>query len=135
MKINVKQNRINSVLSVIVSTSDWSRHELDSIVRFGEPTIQIGGKFVKLCTRCLVPRCPFDDSNDLPENCEFYVAEAEKKVRSDFPIMVEFGPDDFDEPELCARSWTDEIVGRIVDAVRELRQTSADIVREETYEV
>ena len=135
MKIKVVQNKINSVLSVIVSTTDWSRHELDAIVRFGEPTVQIGGKFLKRCPECFLPPCPSDDSNDVPEWCEFELAESEKKVRSEFPVMVEFGPDDFDDPELCAKSWSDEIVRRIVRCVKKLRQTTADIVREETYEI
>lgn len=134
MKIRVGQNRINSVLSVIVSTDDWSRHELDSIVRFGEPKVQIGGTFVKECLPCMLPPCP-DESNDEPDWCRFDVAESERGIRSEFPIMMEFGQDDFDDPELCAKSWSDEIVRRIVREVRRLRRTEADIVKEETYEV
>lgn len=134
MKINVIQNRINSILSVVVETTDWSRHELDSIVRLGEPKVQIGGKFLKECPQCLPTPCPFD-SNDIPEWCEFSIAEAEKGIRSEFPIMVEFGSDDFDDPELCAKSWSDEIVRRIVREVKKLRRTTFDLIRKETYEV
>ena len=36
MKIRVSQNRINSILSVVVSTYDWSNHELDMIVKLGK---------------------------------------------------------------------------------------------------
>ena len=131
MKVRVSQNKINSVLSVIVSTEDWSRHELDSIVRFGEPSIQIGGKFRKHCTKCVPLPCN-DDSND--EWCWFELPEQEKKIRSDFPILVEFGPDDFDDPELCARSWSETIVRRIAKAVERLRHKSANLVKEEVYE-
>lgn len=134
MKIRVSQNRINSILSVVVSTTDWSRHELDSIVKLGEPKVQIGGKFLKHCTACFPHPCP-DESNDIPDWCWFELAESEKGVRSGFPIMVEFGEDDFDDPELCAKSWSDEIVRRIVRAVKQLRRTTLDLVREETYEV
>ena len=131
MKVRVSQNKINSVLSVIVSTEDWSRHELDSIVRFGEPSVQIGGKFRKHCTKCAPIPCN-DDSND--EWCWFELPEQEKKIRSDFPILVEFGPDDFDDPGLCARSWSETVVRRIAKAVERLRNKSANIVKEEVYE-
>lgn len=129
MKVRVSQNKINSVLSVVVSTEDWSRHELDSIVRFGEPSIQIGGRFLKHCTRCMPSPCREQD-----ESCWFEIPEQEKKIRSDFPILVEFGPEDFDEPGLCAKSWSDAIVGRIAKEVERLRRTSANLVKEETYE-
>lgn len=131
MKVRVSQNKINSVLSVIVSTEDWSRHELDAIVRFGEPTIQIGGKFRKHTTRCLP--CPCDGSND--DGCMFELPEQEKKIRSDLPILVEFGSDDFDEPAVCAKSWADVIVERISRAVGKLRRTNAHLVKEEIYEI
>ena len=175
MKVRVSQNRINSILSVIVSTEDWSRHELDAIVRFGEPKIQIGGRFLKHCTKCMHPRHgqhgpeadrlrseigriieseietgyrppkelvdlvapkpPCDcDSNDEDPSCWFELPEQEKGVRSDLPILVEFGSDDFDDPELCARSWADEIVGRIARAVEGLRRENANLVKEEVYE-
>lgn len=131
MKVRVNQNKINSVLSVIVSTEDWSRHELDAIVRFGEPSIQIGGRFRKHSTKCLP--CPCDESND--DDCFFELPEQEKKIRSDLPILVEFGADDFDDPALCAKSWSDVIVGRISRAVDKLRRTNANLVKEEVYEL
>lgn len=134
MKIRVSQNRINSILSVVVSTYDWSNHELDMIVKLGEPKIQIGGEFKKACIPCMLPPCP-DHSNDYPDWCTFELPEAEKGVRSEFPVMVEFGSDDFDDPELCAKSWSDEIVRRIARAVKVLRRQTLDLVREETYEV
>lgn len=129
MKVRVNQNKINSVLSVLVSTEDWSRHELDAIVRFGEPTIQIGGRFLKHCTKCMPSPC-----HDPDEDCWFEIPEQEKKIRSDLPILVEFGADDFDDPALCAKSWADVIVGRIAKAVEKLRRTNANLVKEEVYE-
>jgi len=170
MKVRVNQNRINSVLSVVISTDDWSRHELDLIVRFGEPTIQIGGKFLKHCTKCIKRHgrrkgrldrelgmivrddldsgygtdpgiveltsqsgdCGCDESND--DDCCFELPEQEKKIRSDMPILVEFGEEDFDDPALCARSWADEIVKRIAKAVDRLRKINSNLVKEEVYE-
>ena len=181
MKVRICQNRINSVLSVVVSTEDWSRHELDAIVRFGEPEIRIGGVFRKHCRRCdcvphvhpprgdrdkidnlldtvagivrddvdsgygiqntlldmrdSVSEYEYDESdmsND-PE-CFFELPEASKRVRSEFPVLVQFDADEFDDPEVCAKSWSDEIVRRIAEAVERLRKTSADLVKEEVYE-
>ena len=60
MKIKVQQCLINSIPSVIVYTEDWSRQELDAILRFGEPEIDIGGKFDKH------PRKDPDPSGDDP---------------------------------------------------------------------
>ena len=47
MKIKVQKARINAVPSVIIYTEDWSKQELDNILRFGEPLVDIGGEFSK----------------------------------------------------------------------------------------
>lgn len=47
MRIRVQYTRINSVPSVILYTEAWDRRDLDDIVRFGEPKVEIGGRFEK----------------------------------------------------------------------------------------
>lgn len=132
MKVIVKQNKINSVLSVIIAITDWSRHELDNVVRYGEPEIDIGGVFHTLPP----PPCGClpEDSNDLLPG-DFYIPSKYKKLRSEFPILQEFDSRDYEYPERCAIAWKDEIIRRVVRAVSELRQVDNHFVKEEIHEI
>lgn len=132
MKVIVKQNKINSVLSVIVAITDWSRHELDNVVRYGEPEIDIGGVFH---TRPVDCECDKDDSNDGLRPGDFYIPSKYKKLRSEFPVMQEFDSRDYEDPEKCAIAWKTEIVDRIRKAVADLRQIDCHFVKEEIHEI
>lgn len=186
MKIKVYQNLINSVYSVVVSNEDFDRGDLDAIVKYGEPEVDIGGIFLKHTPPCL---CKFgqktcctvedrvvglldgldrltaeelssgdgvqesllnlkqaasgcciytqEDVESCPE-CFFVMPASLKKVRSDFPVMVEFNSEvvpEGDDPKLIAGWWADEVVRRIACAMKTLRSRASAVVKEETYEI
>lgn len=183
MKIRVCQTSINSVLSSIVSLSDWDKGELDAIVRYGDPVVDVGGWFLKQGrTEVHSPPPPTSTSLDdrvrsfldrlratnisglsngdaivdwikelkeasmdvgsyTPEDlenhpdCFFELPSSEKRIYADFPVMAEFDRSKYDQPELCAKSWSDEIVRRLTVAVRGLRCFSTLVIKEEVYEV
>lgn len=156
MKIRIQRSKINGVPSAVVHTTDWSRQDLDAILSVGEPSVDIGGKFWK-CRRC-------DDSNDecperprgffesLPETCGcdpedsaegyedtddyFTIPSSGKKIRSGFPVLMDFSSDYFTNPELCAKIWADEMARRIACKVRMLRFMGTALAgKEEVYDV
>lgn len=142
MKIRIQRSLINSVPSVIVYTTDWSREELDCMLRLGEPFVNLGGVFWKT-------PCHVDDSNDCPcvealedsndgycesDDC-FVMPEAMKRIRSDFPVLQQFPEDRFENPELVAKIWADEIARRIAVEVKDIRYNGTMFSKEETYEV
>jgi hypothetical protein len=187
MKIKVYQKKINGVLSVIIATTDWSKFDLDSIIKLGEPEIDIGGVFKKLNSECSCIQGEYQSNSDLkgkvvgffdklnkveeadvdcgddiaktilelkdaanseptytdevisenPE-CFFELGHSNRKIRSDFPIMIDFTVSDseleFDVQEK-AKSWSDTIVKRIVREIKKLRAMSEMIIKEEVYEV
>lgn len=141
MRITVQRCLINSVPSVVISTSCWSTLELGAMIRLGEPVVDIGGVFYK--NPCGVGSndecgCP-DDSNDSNDVCEtdecFSLPSSMKGVKSGFPVMVQFDSGKFMEPEVCAKAWADEIARRIAVEVKNLRYNGAMFVKEEVYEV
>ena len=183
MKIRVCQNSINSTLASVISLSDWDKGELDAIVRYGDPVVDVGGWFLKQgCKEVSAPPPPTSTSLDdrvrsfldrlratdvtgiasgnaivdwikelkdasmdvgsyRPEDvdahpeCFFDIPSSEKRIYADFPVMMEFDRSKYDQPELCAKSWSDEIVRRLTVAVRGLRCFSTLVIKEEVYEV
>lgn len=157
MKIRVQRSDINSVPSVVVYTTDWSRQDLDAILRVGEPSVDIGGKFMK-CRHCEdsndlgcacpdIPRGFFEslssecDPEDSAEGYEdtdeyFTVPSSFRKIRTGFPILVDFSPEYFKNPELNAKIWADEMVRRLTCKIRTLRFIGTALSgKEEVYEV
>lgn len=187
MKIKVYQKKINGVLSVIVATTDWSKSDLDFIIKLGEPEIDIGGVFKKLNSECSCIQGEYQSNSDLkvkvigffdklnqveetdvdcgndiaktilelkdasnseptytdevirenPE-CFFELDHSNRKIRSDFPIMIDFTVSDSElesDVQEKAKSWSDTIVRRIAREVKKLRTISEMTINEEVYEV
>jgi len=159
MKIRVYRSVINSVPSVVVRTTDWGRDDLDAILRVGEPEVEIGGRFEK-CRKpadrsntcdiamsmlgCIDsndrwPDCQCDDSTDAgysEDDDSFTVPCMKVKVRSGFPVMVDFSPDYFKCPQSIAKIWSSEVAERISRAVGALRLLGSVLSsEEETYVV
>lgn len=158
MKIRVSRHKINSIPSVVVYTTDWSRQDLDAILRVGEPSVDIGGKFWKF-RRCddssdsndlnddlarhdrffepLSDTCSDDSAEGYEDTDDYFVIPSHcVKIRSEFPVMVDFGEDYFKRPELCAKLWSDEVSRRIARKVRMLRFVGTTLSgKEEVYDV
>ena len=141
MRIAVRRMKVNGVQCAVVETVDWSRHELDLMLRQGEPEIELGGKFMLQTPECLCSCChEVDPSNDLdgdgvPDHCYFDVGERLVGLASGFPVMEQFAVDEFPMPEEAAKAWSDEVSRRIVQAVRRLREADGAVSTSEVYEV
>lgn len=141
MKIRVKRLLVDSIPCVILSTEDWGKQDLDSMLRFGEPFVEIGGRFYKSGCRHDGPENP-EDSTDLPD-CESFVETdeyfdmpcKEKGIRSGFPVMIKFTAEHFEDPMACAAIWAEELPRRITHQVKWLRNLSCISKKEEVYEV
>lgn len=141
MRISVRRMKVNGVQCAVIETLDWSRHELDLMLRHGEPEIELGGKFMLQRPECLCS-CGYDvdPSNDLdgdgvPDYCYFDVGMRFAGLASGFPVMEQFGVDSFQMPEEAAKAWSDEVSRRIVQAVRRLRESDGAVSTSEVYEV
>lgn len=85
MKIKVSQRRINSVLSVVISTFDWDNVELNTIVHYGDPIIDIGGRIPLI--GCKSSQVPPPSISSIDESVKKFIL----KLKSTSPTDVSNG--------------------------------------------
>ena len=129
MKKRVYQRFDNSVFQVVIRTEDWSQGDIELMVQYGEPEIDIGGTIQYLFggeTKTVVfgseflrilhgfPHVRGFDSRDYPHDTE---AES------------------LEEAKAIGLSWKDTVLGRIDAAVTGLRAKNISCPTEEVSEV
>lgn len=123
MKIRTFLNMDDSVYRIVVLTEDWSEGDMELMVQFGEPEIDVGGKVDYLY-------------NDEPKSKTFgyeYV-----RVLHGFPCSRGFDVRDYDseaEAVSIGNAWKDEVVDRIRESVMGLRAKAAPLPTEEIVEI
>lgn len=123
MKIRTFLNMDNSVYRIVVMTEDWSQGDLELMVQFGEPEIDVGGEVSYLY-------------NDEPKEKTFgyeYV-----RLVHGFPCSRGFDARDYDSEEeavAIGNAWKDKVVVSLRDAVLDLRAKSSPLPTEEISEV
>jgi len=95
----------NDIYQVSIYTQEWSQGDLDLIVKFGEPEIDLGGDFT-------VPT--FTLPNDLA------------KIKSDSPFTVSFDVKDAADAKDRANRWATDMITRLTSAIATLRGHSDD---------
>lgn len=123
MKIRVFQQMDNSVFRVVVCTQDWSQGDLDLMAQFGEPEVNVGGEVQYV----------FEEEAKTKQFGDDFV-----RLLHGFPYCRGFDMRDYEdgqEATAIGMAWKDGIVGRIGDAVRDLRQKQAPLSTEEVSEV
>lgn len=123
MKIRTFLNMDDSVYRIILMTEDWSQGDLELMVQYGEPEIDVGGEVSYL----------YDDVQKEKTFGYEYL-----RIVHGFPYARGFDSRDYDSPEeavAIGNAWKDKVVGDIRDAVLELRAKSAPLPTEEISEV
>lgn len=123
MKIRVFCNMINSVYKVTFLTEDWSCSDIELMVQYGEPDVNLGGDVTYT-----------------------YDGEQKEKAFGDRIVRVVHGSpfsmcfdsrdyDSVDEAMAVGNAWKDGVVAKIRGAVDALRQHEAVLPVEEVVNV
>ena len=75
------------------------------------------------------------EAAQIDEEDFFCLPVAYKKIRSEFPILMTFTEEHFQDPEKVGKLWADEIARRIAIEVKGLRYLGTLFQKEEVYEI
>jgi len=103
MKVRTFKVLNNDIYQVSMYTEEWSQLDLELMVKYSEPEIDLGGSFT-------VP------TFTLPTNLA--------KIKSDSPFNISFDVNDYANAEAMADRWATEIVVRLTAAIVALRANS-----------
>lgn len=119
MKIRIFQNMDDMVYRIVMFTEDWSQGDVELMVQYGEPEIDVGGEVE-------------------------YIVDGEQKSKTfgdeyirlihGFPYSRGFDARDYDsvmEAISLGNAWKDKVVSDIRLAIAELRSKSTAIPTEE----
>lgn len=124
MKKRVYSTMDNGVYRVDVYTEDWSHGDVDLMMQFGEPEIEMAGEFEYTYNE---EKRSKDLGNELA------------RVMHGFPYSRVFDSRDYDgkvdEAVEAGRAWKEKILARIDFAIKELRDKSSPLPTEEVYEI
>lgn len=129
MKKRIYQGFDNSVFQVVVRTEDWSQGDLELMVQYGEPEVDIGGDIQYL----------FDgETKTATFGSEFL------RVLHGFPHVRGFDARDYpnetetkslEEAKAVGIAWKDAVLGRIDTAITSLRAKNVACPTEEVSEI
>ena len=103
MKVRTFKVLNNDIYQVSMYTEEWSQLDLQLMVKFSEPEIDLGGSFT-------VPT--------------FTLANLLAKIKSDSPFNQSFDVNDYADAEDRADRWATEMVVRLTSAITALRANS-----------
>jgi hypothetical protein len=118
MKIRVFSKLQNGIYNVTIATQDWSDGDKQLMLKYAEPTIDLGGEFV----------------SDTPY-LEFTLSNKLVLVMSESPFTQRFDSRDYADADERATCWKSEIVDRITVAVVEMRELYDTFTREEVTDL
>lgn len=123
MKIRIFQKMDNSIFRVVICTQDWSQGDLDLMEQFGEPEVNVGGDV----------QYTFGGETKTKTFGDDFV-----RLLHGFPYCRGFDMRDYDdgqEATAIGLAWKNEVLGRIGEAVHDMRQKQAPLTTEEVTEV
>ena len=103
MKVRTFKVLNNDIYQVSMYTEEWSQLDLQLMVKFSEPEIDLGGDFT---------------------SPTFILPHLLVKIKSDSPFNISFDVNDYADAEDRADSWATEILSRLDDAITTLRTNS-----------
>lgn len=112
MKLRTFKSLKDDVYKVTIYTEDWSTNDINLMLKFGEPEIDLGGEF---------------------EEPDFTLNTNLVRIKTESPFNVSFDARDYEDAEERADLWATTISERITTAVTTLRAQS-DTFTSETVE-
>ena len=118
MKIRSFNTLANGVYQVAIYTEDWSESDKQLMIKYGEPSVDIGGSFL----------------GDVPY-LDFTLSSKLVLIMSETPFTQRFDSRDFADAEDRANHWKSTIVDRLSGAIAILRTGDDTFTKEEVETV
>lgn len=140
MKIRVFLSMDDSVFRVLINTEDWSERDLELMVQYGEPEINVGGDVTYTYSDTTI-KSQGASARSASVDPEKTVTFGDEYVRvlHGFPYMRSFDSRDYSsvgEARAVGNEWKEIVIGRIEGAVDDLRASfTAQIPTEEVVEI
>lgn len=123
MKKRVFLSMDDAVFRVLISTEDWSEGDLDLMVQYGEPELNVGGEVTYL----------YNEESKSKVFGDEYV-----RILHGFPYSRGFDSRDYDgvaEARAVGNAWKEMVLDRINASVRALRENNEQLPTEEVSEI
>lgn len=138
MKIRIFKRIVDGVFDVRIQTEDWSQHDIDLMVKYGEPEVNLGGRLEYMPDEASMASASSASSSGSPE--EPVVVDLDDcyvRVMTESPFTYKFDSRDYggiDNAKALASLWAAQVEDRIVEKVRGLREKDSFIATEEIME-
>lgn len=132
MKIRVYKRLIDGVFHVLVNTEDWSENDRRLMLKYGEPEINLGGRFV-----CVPNSGEESTSSDSHDEIAAVIDDVYVRIMTESPYKEKFDSRDYGSvhnAKLLSQEWISEIEDRIINAVAALRSNDDSFSTEEIME-
>lgn len=110
MKIRIFSDMVNGVYRITLLTEDWSQGDVELMVQYGEPEVNVGGSFEYL----------YEDEPKTKDLGDQFV-----RLLHGFPFSIGFDSRDYDgeygEAEAAGNAWKDKVVSSIRAKVATMR--------------
>ena len=110
MKIRIFSDMVNSVYRITMLTEDWSQGDIELMVQYGEPDVNVGGNF----------DYTYDGESKTKASGDQFV-----RLLHGFPYAIGFDSRDYDggfaEAEAAGNAWKSKTIAAIRNAVSNLR--------------
>lgn len=130
MKIRIFKRIVDGVFDVRIQTEDWSQHDIDLMVKYGEPEINLGGEIAYVPVNV-------EGSSSSGGTETVLLDDNYARIMTESPFTYKFDSRDYDgvdNARQIASAWASEIEARIVDKVRMLRDKDTFFNTEEIME-
>ena len=137
MKIRIFKRIVDSVFDVRIQTEDWSQHDIDLMVKYGEPEINIGGEIEYVPVNTAADGSSSSSASSPGGTETLLLDDNYVRIMTESPFTYKFDSRDYDgmdNARQIAFAWASAIESRIVDKVRALRDRDSFLATEEIME-
>lgn len=130
MKIRIFKKLVDNVFYVRVQTEDWSENDVQLMVKYGEPEINLGGTIV------YTPTCSSDSDSD-PSDIPVKLDDVYVRIMTETPFTHKFDVRDFGcvaDAQTVASEWASGLERTIISKVSDLRSKAEFFATEEITE-
>lgn len=135
MKIRIFKRIVDSVFDVRIQTEDWGQHDIDLMVKYGEPEINIGGEIEYVPVNAVADGSSSSSSSG--GTATLLLDDNYARIMTESPFTYKFDSRDYgsmDNARQIAFAWASTMESRIVDKVRALRDRDSFLATEEIME-